>query len=128
MDPLSVLSVAAAVVQFADFGFRLVKSVHDLYKSSSGQKAEHIELSVVSQDLSRLAASVEAKFEENTGPSAQVFLSLCRECASTNDELQEILSKLEARGLPKSSWLRIVGGWRSDRLLPPATSKGWQIA
>ncbi|KAK3305673.1 uncharacterized protein B0T15DRAFT_556009 [Chaetomium strumarium] len=97
-DPLSALSVAAAVVQFADFGFRLLKSTRELYKSPSGQKAAHIELSVVSQNLSRLAAFVEAKIEENAGPSAQVFLGLCRECASTNDELQEILSKVEARG------------------------------
>ncbi|KAK3354070.1 hypothetical protein B0T25DRAFT_225232 [Lasiosphaeria hispida] len=101
MDPLSALSIAAAVVQFADFGFRLVKSAHELYKSPSGQKSEYVELSIVSHDLSHLADAVGAKLGDNEGPAGEVFFRLSRECASTNDELQEMLGKLKARGSTK---------------------------
>jgi hypothetical protein len=108
MDPLSALSVAAAVVQFADFGSRLVKNVVELYQS--GQKRDHVELSVVSQDLSRLAASVESKIAGNRSVAGEVFLRLVGECAAVNDELQAILEKLKARGdtkiaLAADSWM-----------------------
>ena len=108
MDPLSAFSTAAAVVQFVDFGYRLVKGAHELYTSPVGQKSEYIELSVVSQDLSNLADAVKAKLGENAGPPEEV-LRICRECASTNDELQQILRKLKAQGdtkfaLAADSW------------------------
>lgn len=35
MDPLSALSVAAAVVQFVDFGFGLVKKVSNIRKDAA---------------------------------------------------------------------------------------------
>ena len=110
MDPLSALAVAAAVVQFADFGFRLIRSAHELYKSPSGQRSKYVELSTVSQDLSRLADGVKAKLTENQGSAGEVFLRLCRECASTNDELQGMLDKLRAQGSTKIALA--ADGWR----------------
>lgn len=101
MDPLSALAIAAAVVQFADFGFRLLKSAHELYKSPSGQRSDYIELSIVSQDLSRLADAVRAKLGEHAGLAGEVFLRLCGDCASTKDELQNMLDKLRAQGCTK---------------------------
>ncbi|KAH6845792.1 hypothetical protein B0I37DRAFT_381153 [Chaetomium sp. MPI-CAGE-AT-0009] len=108
MDPLTALSTAAAVVQFADFGFRLVKSAHELYTSPAGQKSEYIQLSIVSHDLSRLADAVKAKLGGNETAPGEI-LRLCRECALTNDELQGMLGKLKARGdtklaLAADSW------------------------
>ncbi|EHK40223.1 hypothetical protein TRIATDRAFT_41622, partial [Trichoderma atroviride IMI 206040] len=101
MDAVSALGVAAAVVQFADFGYRLIKRAHELYKSPTGQYLEHIELSVVSQDLLRLADDIGAKLGENKGSAAEIYVRLHGECMSTNDELQSILSKLEAKGSTK---------------------------
>ncbi len=101
MDPLSALAVAAAVVQFADFGFRLIRSAHELYKSPSGQSSEYVELFTISQDLTRLANAVKTKLGENQGSAGEVFLRLCQECASTNDELQGMLDKLKAQGSTK---------------------------
>ena len=110
MDPLSALAVAAAVVQFADFGFRLIRSAHRLYKSSSGQSSTHIELSAVSQDLARLADAVKCKLSHSQGPVGEVFLCLCQECASTDDELQGILDELRAQGSTKIALA--ADGWR----------------
>lgn len=97
MDPVNALGIAAAVVHFADFGFRLVKSAWELYKSPSGQASEYIELSVVSQDLSNLADAIKAKLDESQGSVGEVFTRLYRECKSANDELQSILSKLKVK-------------------------------
>ncbi|PTB60142.1 hypothetical protein M431DRAFT_502264 [Trichoderma harzianum CBS 226.95] len=97
MDPVNAVGIAAAVVQFADFGFRLVKSAWELYKSPSGQASEYIELSAVSQDLSSLADAVKAKLDESQGSIGEVFTRLYRECKATNDELQSILSNLRVK-------------------------------
>ncbi|UKZ65081.1 uncharacterized protein TrAtP1_006283 [Trichoderma atroviride] len=81
MDAVSALGVAAAVVQFADFGYRLIKRAHELYKSPTGQYLEHIELSVVSQDLLRLADDIGAKLGENKGSAAEIYVRLHGESA-----------------------------------------------
>ncbi|PNP58257.1 hypothetical protein THARTR1_01772 [Trichoderma harzianum] len=101
MDPVNAVGIAAAVVQFADFGFRLIYSAYELYKSPSGQRSEYIDLSVVSQDLVRLANAIRAKLDESQGPGGEVFIRLYRECKSTNSELQSILKKLRVRGSGK---------------------------
>jgi hypothetical protein len=97
MDPVSALGVAAAVVQFADFGYRFITNAIELYKSPSGEKAEYIELSNVSQDLSRLADAIGAKLGKNKGPAEEIFCRLHDECLSTNEELQSKLAKVRAR-------------------------------
>ncbi|QYS92888.1 NACHT domain-containing protein [Trichoderma simmonsii] len=97
MDPVNAVGIAAAVVQFADFGFRLINSAYELYNSPSGQRSEYIELSAVSQDLSSLADAIRAKLDENQGSVGEVFTRLHRQCKSTNDELQSILSKLKVK-------------------------------
>ncbi|KAL7928575.1 hypothetical protein V8C35DRAFT_317902 [Trichoderma chlorosporum] len=98
MDSVNAVGIAATVVQFADFGFRLIKSAHELYRSPSGQKPEYIELSKVSEDLSRLADAIGTKIGQDKESAGEIFLRLHNECLSTNDEIQSILSKLKAKG------------------------------
>ena len=52
LDPLSALSVAASIVQFIDFGMKLISKSRELAKSSSGALVEHEEM---------LAASIRLK-------------------------------------------------------------------
>ena len=100
MEPLSALSVAAAAIQFADFGSRLLKNALQIYSSPSNQTAQSIQLSTVSHDLTTLIDDLELKLLEsqNVGQLNETFLRLCRECKETNTELQAILDKLQARG------------------------------
>lgn len=98
MDPVSALGIAAAVVQFADFGSRFIKSAHELYKSPTGQAPEYINLSNVSKNLLHLADTVKAKLDKYEGPTVASFDYVYRECKSTNDELQRILNELKVRG------------------------------
>jgi len=98
MDPLSALSFSAAVVQFADFGSRLLKNAHETYTSSSGQASELVELSIVSKDLANLAENVESRLTGDNEASEGIFRRLCRDCRQSHDELQDILHRLQARG------------------------------
>ncbi|RYO85379.1 hypothetical protein DL766_000452 [Monosporascus sp. MC13-8B] len=63
MEPLSALGIAAAVVQFADFGYRVVKGAYGAYESSSSRVVGDIELTTASHDLSQLLKNAEAKLE-----------------------------------------------------------------
>ncbi|KAK3375813.1 hypothetical protein B0T24DRAFT_617096 [Lasiosphaeria ovina] len=127
MDPLTALSVAAAVVQFADFGCRLLRRAYEIYESPKNQSAKNIELSTVSRDLAHLVQDVELKLGENGNETEnrngqgqaqsqeeqypnEAFMRLCRECRETNGQLQAIIGKLQARGtnrlsLAASSWM-----------------------
>jgi hypothetical protein len=108
MDPLGALSVAAAVVQFVDFGTRVLSDARHIYKSSSGQTPVNLELSMVTDDLSRLIDDVESKAEKASLQSTNVsvslnspeesFLRLCRKCKDISSELQLSLGKLQASG------------------------------
>ncbi|KAH6856112.1 hypothetical protein B0I37DRAFT_351213 [Chaetomium sp. MPI-CAGE-AT-0009] len=91
MDPLSALSVAAAVAQFAEFGYKLLKNTHEIYQSSSGQNAKTIDITTVSKDLRTLAEDMDQRIGDIQGPSAVIFRRLCQECRSVYDQLAAIL-------------------------------------
>ena len=80
MDPVSALGVAAAAVQFVDFGSRLLSNTLETYKNATGQSTRNMELSVISQDLVLLATEVETllgKMEEpRPGSAAEKLKSL----------------------------------------------------
>jgi len=109
MEPLSALSVAAAAVQFLDFGAQLIGDARKIYSSSRGLTPEFIELSQVAKDLSTLSAAIDAKMQasklgesEHQTPagmqaeSEQTLLRLCHECKAIEAELQATLGKLQA--------------------------------
>jgi hypothetical protein len=117
MEPLTALSVAAAVGQFVDFGFRILIDARELYKSSEGAFLEDIELSKVSQDLTALSEDVECKLADGNGQrrqtlesgtslttmdkSGEIFVRLCCECKDISQELLDALSELQAHGTTK---------------------------
>ncbi|RYP48317.1 hypothetical protein DL768_005773 [Monosporascus sp. mg162] len=111
MEPLSALSIAAAVVQFADFGYHVVKGTYDAYESSSSRVINDIELATVSHDLSQLLLNAEAKLENrwpgqeapssptnDAGSTEDIFRRLCCECRKIKSALDEIFAKLVPRG------------------------------
>ncbi|KAI1423282.1 hypothetical protein F5Y12DRAFT_798597 [Xylaria sp. FL1777] len=124
MDPLSALGVAAAAVQFLDFGCRVLADTRKIYKSSTGSSTQSVELWTVSRDLVTLTTEVEAKLgaakweTENAGASEQVFVRLCDECRDISRELQDMISKVQAKGITKlklamASFVQALNGMHS---------------
>lgn len=98
MDPLSALSISAAVIQFVEFGHGLITSTLKIYKSG---EFGLVELSTVSKDLSALAADVGSKFAGNGGLAGDMFRRFHQDCKTTHHDLENILRKLGARGTTK---------------------------
>jgi len=123
MDPLSALSVAAAVVQFVDFGSHLLLDTAEHYKSTTGQNSRNVELSTISERLLLLATDVESLSgkmrKPRQGSAAERLKTLCGDCKSVNAEMQLTLAKLQASGaskldLAKNSFVVALKGVLSD--------------
>ena len=85
MDPLSALGLAGNIVQFIDFGSKLVCKGRQIYKSSVGALDQHVDLEAITNDLVLLIAQIEpSKYrnQESDAPLEEdaVFLKLTAVC------------------------------------------------
>ena len=51
MEALTALSVASSVIQFVDFGCKLLSQSRQLYKSAEGILTENVDIEILTQDL-----------------------------------------------------------------------------
>ncbi|KAI1356907.1 hypothetical protein F5Y01DRAFT_266170 [Xylaria sp. FL0043] len=111
MEPLSILSVAAAVAQFLDFATKIIVNTKEAYESSLGQAQNDIELSKISRDFSSLTKGLSSKMSKLTQGDASknatleiekdtiaTLLRLCHESKTINKEIQAILAELRVAG------------------------------
>lgn len=107
MDPLSALSIATSVVQFADFGRHLLSDACNVYTSVSGYSYNNVELSLISSDLVSLAGIVEEAASKTrklrTHGAADMLEQLCEECKTVHSDMQTTLARLQAKGNSKLS-------------------------
>lgn len=102
MDPLTALSVASNIIQFVDFGSRLVSKAHRLYRSADGALTEHIHLEVIITDLGTLLKGLQGKLPEHRQPlnnqtvieDDKALDDLCKRAAEIAEELMRRLEKL----------------------------------
>jgi hypothetical protein len=66
MDPLSALSLAGTVVQFVDFGCKLLAEGRQIYQSSSGRLNTNEEIELITNDLQTLVKKLRDSFAAQT--------------------------------------------------------------
>ncbi|KAH6705244.1 hypothetical protein BKA61DRAFT_493019 [Leptodontidium sp. MPI-SDFR-AT-0119] len=107
MDPLSTLSVVGTIVQFVDFGSKLLNSGYGLYKSSKRASAANLELECITADLQSVLSKLKnsASAAELSGPvteeehkSQLSFKEVCEGAAFVANELLERLETLKVKG------------------------------
>ena len=109
MDPLSAVGLAAAVVQFTDFGARLLNDSIKIYRSADGQTSQHVQLATISQDLQELAVNIELKSKTLHQPGRPLehteglLVRLCGECQEISSQLSNVLSRIKADRKSSSS-------------------------
>ncbi len=54
IDPIAAIGLAANIVQFVDFSWKLLSETRDLYDSSTGVSADNDLLETISKDLINL--------------------------------------------------------------------------
>lgn len=101
MDPVSAVGVAAAAMQFLDFGLRLLSTSYDIYKSPSGRTAKQVTLSTIVDDLTDLLDQTKDTTSAGyayTSPAEEQLLRLSKECKALVAPLHEALGRLRKAG------------------------------
>jgi hypothetical protein len=98
MDPFSALGAASSIIQFLDFGGKLVGVAHGVYKSSHGLPDEYVELRSVVEQLRSFSATLQStQVASNAGatPSEQELHQVARVCAEVAKDIIDTLQKLQ---------------------------------
>jgi hypothetical protein len=112
MDPLTALSVAGTIVQFVDFGAKLLSQAAELYKSPVGTLRSNNELELVTTDLRCLITKLRKSYSagndaESSSEDVQQrtsFERLCDEAATLAEELIVRLNKLKVKDGKQRIW------------------------
>ena len=102
LDPLTALSLASSVVQFVDFGIKLVTEGCELYEKGSLKQNNEIEL--ITRDLTHLTQSL-----TDTLPPERIYVTmfdddrdlhkLASSCKELGDEMLSLLASLKPNQL-----------------------------
>ena len=130
MDPLTALSLAGTVIQFVDFGSKLLAGTYELYKSNTGDLEPNAELYLVTCDLEDLivkfshplslrTVSGVTRNEQRVGHEG--IESICKDAIKVANELKERLESIRVQGPGKctvwSSFAHAVKcAWSKDEL------------
>jgi hypothetical protein len=102
MDPFTALGLAAGLVQFIDFGSRLISGSMERYRSVSGTSAGNVELESITEDLKSIVDNLETKpARPNTRQLSKLELTLedlATKSKTAADELLVVLDDLKVRG------------------------------
>jgi len=125
MDPVTAMGCAASVIQFVQFGSKLISESREIYRSTDGALDKNLALEQIAKNLSELNAALRldrepgdlfthkgttaakrrkskaAKFARPPrNPSAveQQLNRICEECDSVTQQLLKELDKLKLRG------------------------------
>ena len=102
LDPLTAVSLASCVVQFTDFGIKLVTSGIKLYYSVDGLDTERSDLEYRTTNLRRLADQVvvpRGQFDDSSSMTddERELVDLATRCQSIATELLMILDGLRVK-------------------------------
>lgn len=112
MDPISALGLAGNVVQFLDFGGRLVSKGKEIYKSSDGTTESVIELELIYEGLSEVVDNLRTPQASTTSRSDSPDSRLIRLAQACHEVAQNLLDITESLTLDPNTRHR---RWRSFR-------------
>jgi hypothetical protein len=106
MDPLTALSLAGNIVQFIEFGSKLLSQSRELYRSSRGSLAADHELHLVTSDLRALVLKLRndassprpSGFQPDAEETSSNFSKVCNEAIALAEEILSRLNGLKVTG------------------------------
>ncbi|KAK4900950.1 hypothetical protein LTR27_002133 [Elasticomyces elasticus] len=98
LDPLSALSLAAAVVQFIDFTGTLISNAHEMYIASTGSSKANLDIEqlvLTLQGLTEGLAPGSANTLAGLPPNEQKLHAIAATCRKLSEEVLVFLQKLK---------------------------------
>ena len=106
MEPLSALTVACAVIQFVEFGSKLVGTSLEVYQSVDGAPEDIIEIKALAAHAEQLSKKISLSSQTGISSTGAQDEAKLRELATRSEklghEIVSILSKI--RGEPHKTW------------------------
>lgn len=121
LDPMSALSVAAAIVQFVDFGSGILVDGYRSYRSAEGTAQESIDIEDAAVELGELCERLWQAPPLTAGsPSkGEVALSrLAQDCQRVAKDLTDMLDGLKVTS---------TGPWRTWEAARQAARRAWRL-
>jgi hypothetical protein len=119
MEPLGAFALAVNIIQVIDFSAKLLREAHELYESSTGHTAEHVELHQVSQSLSHMCDSLSPTQHQNGGIPHGIS-EIAASAKVVAQELMALIDKLQLKHGAKSRWRSfrqaLTTLWKKDEI------------
>jgi hypothetical protein len=117
MDPLTALGLAAAVVQFVDFGVEIFHKSNEILHSASGASVENASIKITTLDLQLLLEKIRNSQPRippgSDVPAEQISLnSLVESCNELGDELLKLVRDMSA-GPEAGKWKSLAAALSS---------------
>lgn len=125
LDPFSALGLASNIVQFVDFGGKLLSKSQELYSSVDGSTAKHKQLESLYENLQHLSQKLNASAQGTNGSvrrsqEEEALVEVAKSCTETVDELLSIIRKLKVTNGPHKKWhsfrQALKSVWRQERI------------
>jgi hypothetical protein len=106
MAELAALGLAGNIIQFVDFGIKLLGNGRELYRSATGNTAEDLEIETVTGDLKILSQHLYKPLQSNRIVSADeaALQNLAVECEKLATKLLSELDKLKVKDEGSRKW------------------------
>ncbi len=114
MDPLSALSLAVAVAQFVDYGFKILGNAREIHGSLLGATQENQSLEKATLEMQRLTDKLVSSKLGGPTDEDKMLDGLVTECRSLSSQLLNLLNMIKARD-PKSKTQIFSAALRAKR-------------
>ncbi|KAF8848816.1 hypothetical protein BDZ45DRAFT_810488 [Acephala macrosclerotiorum] len=115
MDPLTALSVAGTIVQFADFGTKLFSESYEIYRSTNGTLTTNKDLELITTDLRAVIEKLRKLFHwelVSLSPAVdydaqnrhEIVERLCDDATTLADEILDKIEGLKVKGKRHRIW------------------------
>jgi hypothetical protein len=128
MDPLTAIGLVGNIVQFVEFGLKLISKSASLYRSSEGTLLENSAIEAATAHLLIL----NEKLQDNTNTTGDATLErLCEKCRLIGEELQKTLKKVvvDKKGHVWTSVRKAIRSlWSKEQIEDLDKTFGWNSA
>ncbi|KIW81158.1 hypothetical protein Z517_04181 [Fonsecaea pedrosoi CBS 271.37] len=102
LDPVSAISLAAAIVQFVDFSAEVIQGVREVKGSISGATERNRSVEVVVSDLRNLVLKLSETHHSRQSEDEKALGRVADECKILANQILDLLQKIKAKN-PKST-------------------------
>lgn len=96
LEPLSALSLAAAIIQFVDFGSKILVTGYETYRSTAGATQEQVDLQQLTHSLYKFQDQLGTPSRQPT-PDQRILEEQARKCSVLAGDLLQLLDDLKVK-------------------------------